>query len=270
MNFSKLKIILLTNGLIYVNSSPFHRPNLILAKLLKASWGSSNILVCQKTNIFDNDLFVYVFGDGTVRFIFKDIPYVFENSFGEEYLIPKKFQLFVHDNIVVLFSGLMFVSFVFEKGGFSKIEYKSYPEWPYKYFVKGNVILLSIGRMILSFTLENGRFTMRNYLIRHEIDGGILTFVERTPYFTCCINPFNSALIVVSINLIMGQQNTVLEMTEDDHFNSFQMNDDGCLSITTTSYGDYTTSPVDPQKIHKTRESRRQDGGIMLDRVLAQ
>ena len=162
MSLLNLRDLLLRNGLIYVNFSPFHRPNLILAKLLKASWGSSNILVCQKTNIFDNDLFVYVFGDGTVRFIFKDIPYVFENPFGEEYLIPKKFQLFVQDNIVVLFSGLMFVSFVFEKGGFSKIEFKPHNEWPYKRFVKGNDILLSIGRMILLFTLENGTFTKRN------------------------------------------------------------------------------------------------------------
>ena len=268
MSLLNSRDFLLREGLIYVNLSPFYSPNFILAKLLKASWGSSNILVCQKTNIFDNDLFVYVFGDGTVRFIFKDIPYVFENPFGEEYLIPKKFQLFVQDNIVILFYRHMFVSFVFEKGGFSKIEYKSYQEWSYKCFVKGNVILLSIGRMILSFTLENGRFTMRNYPNRHGIDGGILTFDEGTPpYFVCCINHWNSPLIVVSINLITGQQNTVLEMTKNDYFSSFQMNDDGSLSITTTSRGNYTTDVVDPLKIHDPRESWRQDGGILWDRV---
>ena len=267
MSLLNSRNFLLRNGLIYVNLSPFHRPNFILAKMIKASWGSSNILVCQKTNIFDNDLFVYVFGDGTVRFIFKDIPYVFENPFGEEYLIPNKFQLFVEDNIVILFYGHMFVSFVFEKGGFSKIEFKLHNKWPYKNFVKGNDIILSIGRMILFFTLENGRFTMRNYPIRHGIDGGILTFDEGTTYFVCCINHWNSPLIVVSINLITGQKNTVLEMTENDHFISFQMNADGSLSITTTSRGDYTTSVVDPLIIHDPRESWHQDEGFFWDRV---
>jgi hypothetical protein len=121
--------------------------------------------------------------------------------------------------------------------------------------------------MILSFTLENGRFTMCNYPIRHKIHGGILTFVEGTPYFVCCINPWNSALIVVSINLITGQQNTVLEIGEDEYFISFQMNDDGSLSITTTSRGDYRSSVVNPLIIYETRESWRQDGGLFWDRV---
>ena len=161
----------------------------------------------------------------------------------------------------------MFVSFVFKKNFFSKIEYKSYQEWNYKRFVKSNIIVLCIGRMILSFTLENRRFTMRNYPIRHGIDGGILIFVEGTPYFVCCIHPRNSPLIVVSINLITGQQNTVLEIGEDEYFISFQMNDDGSLSITTTSCGDNTISVVNPLIIYETRESWRQDGGILWDRV---
>ena len=53
--------------------------------------------------------------------------------------------------------------------------------------------------------------------------------------------------------LSSGQQNTVLEMGENDHFDSFQMND--CLSITTTSCGDCKKSPVDQLIINKTRES---------------
>jgi hypothetical protein len=150
---------------------------------------------------------------------------------------------------------------------FSKIEYKSYQEWLYKRFVKGNVILLSIGHIILSFTLENGRFTMRNYPNRLHFCGGILTFVKGTPYFVCCIHPCNSPLVVVSMNLITGQKNTVLEMTENDHFISFQMNDDGSLLITTSSRGDNTTSEINALKIHKTRESWRQDGGIFWERV---
>jgi hypothetical protein len=69
------------------------------------------------------------------------------------------------------------------------------------------------------------------------------------------------------MNLITGQKNTVLEMTENDHFISFQMNDDGSLLITTSSRGDNTTSEINALKIHKTRESWRQDGGIFWERV---
>jgi len=69
------------------------------------------------------------------------------------------------------------------------------------------------------------------------------------------------------MNLITGQKNTVLEMTENDHFNSFKMNDDGSLSITTISLGDYRSSVVNPLIIYETRESWRQDGGIFWDRV---
>ena len=176
-------------------------------------------------------LFVYVFESGLVCLIFQDKQYLFENPFGKH--LHGTFQLFVQDNIVVLFSGHMFVSFVFEKGGFSKIEFKQYNAWPYKCFVKENVILLSIGRRILSFTLENERFTMRNYSIIHGIDGGILTLVGRTPYFVYCIHPRNSKLSIVVIDLRTGQQNTVLKMGENEHFLSFTSLSDGKIIMNT-------------------------------------
>ena len=110
--------------------------------------------------------------------------------------------------------------------------------------------------MILSFTLENGTFTKRYYPIRHGIDGGILTFVEGTPYFVCCINPWNSTLDVVSINLITGQQNTVVKMKEGEHFGSFETRN-GSLFITTFDklFVSSTETVVDLLKIHETRES---------------
>lgn len=175
--------------------------------------------------------FVYVFESGLVCLIFQDKQYLFENPFDKH--LYGTFQLFVQDNIVVLFSGHMFVSFVFEKGEFSKIEFKQYNAWPYKLFVKENVILLSIGRRILSFTLENERFTMRNYSIIHGIDGGILTLVGRTPYFVCCIHRRNSKLSVVVIDLRTGQQNTVLKMGEDEYFDSFKSLSDGKIIMNT-------------------------------------
>jgi hypothetical protein len=230
---------------------------------LREIYGSKRAMFMYKVLFLRIPLFVYVFESGLVCLIFQNKQYLFENPFGKH--LSGTFQLSVQDDIVVLFSGHMFVSFVFEKGGFSKIEYKTHDDSPYKRFVKGNVILLSIRRMILSFTLENGIFTMRYYPIRHGIDGGILTFDRGIPYFVCCIHPRNFPLIVVSINLITGQQNTVLEIGENDHFDSFQMND--CLSITTTSRGDYTISVVDPLKIHDPRESWCQDGGFFWDRV---
>lgn len=168
---------------------------------LREIYGSKRAMFMYQVLFLRIPLFVYVFESGLVCLIFQNKQYLFENPFAKH--LSGTFQLFVQDDIVVLFSGHMFVSFVFEKGGFSKIEFKSYPEWSYKLFVKGNVILLSIRRMILSFTLEeNGIFTMRYYPIRHGIDGGILTFVNGTRYFVCCIHPRNFPLIVVSINLI--------------------------------------------------------------------
>jgi len=218
---------------------------------LRRIYRSKRAMFMKQTIFFRNHLFVYVFESGLVCLIFQDKQYLFENPFGQH--LSGTFQLFVQDDIVVLFSGLMFVSFVFEKGGFSKIEFKRYNEWPYKRFVKKNIIVLCIGCMILSFTLENGTFTKRNYRIRHGIDGGILTFVEETPYFLCCINPWNSALIVVSINLITGQQNTVLKMGEDEYFNSFEMNNHGSLLISTISLGDCRLSVVDPLMLKSNR-----------------
>jgi hypothetical protein len=232
---------------------------------LREIYSSKRLMFMEQHIFLGSPLFVYVFESGLVCLIFQDKQYLFEKPFGKHLSVT--FQLFVQDDIVVLFSGHMFVSFVFENGGFSKIEYKTHDDWPYKRFVKRNVILLSIGRTILSFTLENGRFTMRNYPNRLHFCGGILIFVEGTPYFVCCIHPCNSPLVVVSMNLITGQKNTVLEMTENDHFISFQMNADGSLSITTTSRGYYTISVVDPLKIHDPRESWRQDGGFFWDRV---
>jgi hypothetical protein len=262
VSISSIYSILSLNRLIpYVDGENIKK----LRKLIKSSLGSRNIIFFEKIKFFQDFLYIYVFKCGLVCLIYKDKQYLFENPFGKH--LNCTFQLFVQDDIVVLFSGLMFVSFVFEKGGFSKIEFKRHNEWPYKRFVKSNIIVLCIGRMILSFTLENRRFTMRNYPIRHGIDGGILIFVEGTPYFVCCIHPRNSPLIVVSINLITGQQNTVLEIGEDEYFISFQMNDYGSLSITTTSRGDNTISVVNPLIIYETRESWRQDGGILWDRV---
>lgn len=224
--------------------------------------------IIKKITFLGKELFVRVFNNGRICFIFNGKQYLFEDPFGKH--LSGTFQLFVQDNIVVLLSELMLVSFVFEKNWFSKIEFKPHNEWPYKLFVKLNIIVLCIGRMILSFTLENGTFTMRYYPIRCGIDGGILTFVEGTPYFVCCIHPRNSVLIVVSINLITGQQNTVLTLTENDNFSSFKMNN-GSLSITTTSGCCSITSLVNPQtihEIHETRESWRQDEGIIWENLL--
>ena len=228
----------------------------IIINFLKNLFGikNSNPIV-ESERIFTGSNFisghpftVYVLNNGSVEIIFKDKQYLFENPFGQH--LSGTFQLFVQDNIVVLFSGLTFVSFIFKKCGILRIEYKSYQEWPYKQFVKRNVILLSIESILLSFTLENGKFTMRNYPNRSLFYGAILTFVEETPYFVCCIHPRNFQLSVVSMNLISGQKNTVLEMGEDEHFNSFETRD-GSLFITTF----HTETVVDPLKIHEPRES---------------
>ena len=60
---------------------------------------------------------------------------------------------------------------------------------------------------------------------------------------------------------------TLLTLTENDNFSSFKMNN-GSLSITTTSGCCSITSLVNPQKIHETRESWRQDGGIIWENLL--
>jgi len=212
---------------------------------------------------------VNVLVNGTVEIIFKGKEYVFEKQFHEE-RPENTFQLFVQDNIIVLFSGLMFVSFVFENDYISIIQYKSDQEWKNKWFSNDNFIVLSIGRMILSFTHEeNKMFSMRNFWVGHGIDGGILTFVEGTPYFVCCIHPLNSSLIVVSINLITGQQNTVLTLTETDKFGSFETRDCSLfIKIFNKFLVSSTETFVDPLIIHEPRESFLQDGGIIWENLL--
>ena len=201
---------------------------------------------------------VNVLVNGSVEIIFKGKKYVFEKQFHEEH--PENtFQLFIVENIIMLVSELMFASFVFENDCISKINYKDYQEWKNKWFSEKNIIVFSFGRMILAFTQEeNKMFSMRHYPIRDGIDGGILTFVEGTPYFVCCIHPLNSSLIVVSINLITGQQNTVLTLTltETDKFGSFETRDCSLfIKIFDKFLVSSTQTLVDPLKIHEPRES---------------
>ena len=108
---------------------------------------------------------------------------------------------------------------------------------------------------------------MRNYPIRHGIDGGILTFVEGTPYFVCCIHPTNSPLIAVSMNLITGQQNTVVKMSENSKFSSFKHRNQKLFIITTSRTSPNDETEVDPRTIHDTRESWRQDRGIIWENL---
>jgi len=205
---------------------------------------------------------VNVLDNGSVEIIFKGKEYVFEKQFHEEHA-KNTFQLFIVENIIVLVSDRMIVPFVFENDKISKIGYKTYQELNNKLFSKENIIVFSFGRMILAFTqAENKMFSMRNYPIRHGIDGGILTFVEGTPYVVCCIHPINSELIVVSINLITGQQNTVLTLTETDKFGSFETRDGSLfiktfdkLMVSSTEKVSSTETAVDPLKIHDPQES---------------
>jgi hypothetical protein len=76
---------------------------------------------------------------------------------------------------------------------------------------------------------------------------------------------------VVSINLITGQQNTVLTLTETDKFGSFETRD---CSLFIKIFDKFIVSStetetlVDPLKIHETRESFLQDGGIIWENLL--
>jgi len=172
----------------------------------------------KSIDFLGNLLTITVLRDGQIFLIFKDGRYICTSQFRNNNCYDL-LQIFVESNIVVLYSGMMFTSFVFENDAFSKI----------------------------------GDYSVGNFIC-----GGILTIVEQTPHFVCCINPFNSALIVVSINLITGQKNTVLEMGEDEHFHSFESLD-GLLFLTTTTFDNFivssTVTVVDPLKINKTRES---------------
>jgi hypothetical protein len=167
----------------------------------------------ESIGFLDDSLKITVFNNGQVLLIFKDVRYICTSQFRYNYY--NSLQIFVESNIVVLYSGMMFTSFVFENDAFSKI----------------------------------GDYSIGNFIC-----GAILTFVRETPYFVCCIHRSNFPLSLFSIDLITGKKNKVLEMREDDHFDSFEMND--CLSITTTtSCGDLKKSPVNIQKAHETRES---------------
>ena len=220
----------------------------------------------DSTIVFGHSVVVKVFHDGTVCISFNGKQSSFEKAFGPYFRI-NTFQLLTHENGIVLFSGHKFVYFVFENDVFSKIEFHQHQSSIYKCFVKRNLIILCAEKSIMSFIFEGNKFTKRYYPIRHVIDGGILTFVEGTPYFVCCIHPRNSPLIVVSINLITGQQNTVVEMTENSHFSSFKHRNGKLYVITTSRTSPNDKTEVDPLKINETRESWRQDGGILWENL---
>lgn len=220
----------------------------------------------DSTIVFGHSVVVKVFHDGTVCISFNGKQSSFEKAFGPYFRI-NTFQLLTHENGIVLFSGHKFVYFVFENDVFSKIEFHQHQSSIYKCFVKRNLIILCAEKSIMSFIFEGNKFTKRYYPIRHVIDGGILTFVEGTPYFVCCIHPRDSQIIVVSINPISGQQNTVVEMTENSHFSSFKHRNGKLYVITTSRTSPNDKTEVDPLKINETRESWRQDGGILWENL---
>jgi len=220
----------------------------------------------DSTSVFGHSVGVKVFEDGTVCISFKGNEYHFQKAFGPTFHIGT-FQLFTNETGIVLFSGQKFVYFVFENDVFSKVEFHQYQSSIYKCFVKKNLVVLCAGKNIISFIVEGNKFTMRNYPIRHGIDGGILTFVEGTPYFVCCIHPTNSPLIAVSMNLITGQQNTVVKMSKNSKFSSFKHRNQKLFIITTSRTSPNDETEVDPRTIHDTRESWRQDRGIIWENL---
>lgn len=151
-----------------------------------------NYRFIESIDFLGNSLKITVLKDGNILLIFKDVRYMYPSQF--RYNCYNSLQIFVESNVVVLYSGMMFTSFVFENDTFSKI----------------------------------GDYSVGNFIC-----GGILTFIEGTPYFVCCIHPHNSELIVVSINLITGQRNTVLKMGEYEHFDSFISLHDGEIVMNT-------------------------------------
>ena len=146
----------------------------------------------ESINFLGNSLKITVLNDGNILLFFKDVRYTYPSQF--RYNCYNSLQIFVESNVVVLYSGLIFTSFVFENDAFSKI---------------------------------------RDYSVGNFICGGILTFVEGTPHFVCCIHPHNFKLTVVSINLITKEQKKVLEMGEDEHFDSFISLPDGKIVMNT-------------------------------------
>lgn len=239
--------------------------NLLKDNRLCASF--RKIRFVDSTIVFGHSVVVKVFHDGTVCISFNGKQSSFEKAFGPNFRI-NTFQLLTHENGIVLFSGHKFVYFVFENDVFSKIEFHQYPSSIYKCFVKKNLIVLCTGKSILSFIFEGNKFTKRYYPIRHVIDGGILTFVEGgTPYFVCYIHPRDDLRIVVSINLISGHQNTVVEITKNSNFGSFKHRNGKLYVITTSHTSPNDETEVDPLKINETRESWRQDGGILWENL---
>lgn len=226
----------------------------------------NKIRFVDSTIVFGHSVVVKVFHDGTVCIRFNGKQSRFEKAFGPYFRI-NTFQLLTHENGIVLFSGHKFVYFVFENDVFSKIEFHQHQSSIYKCFVKKNLIILCAGKSILSFIFEGNKFTKRYYPIRHVIDGGILTFVEGTPYFVCCIHLRDSQIIVVSIDLISGKQNTVVKMTENSNFSSFKHRNGKLYVITTSRTSPNDETEVNPLIIYETRESWRQDGGLFWDRV---
>lgn len=239
--------------------------NLLQLNNLRVSF--RRIRFVDSTNVFGYSVVVKVFHHGTVCISFNGKQSSFEKAFGPYFRI-NTFQLLTHENGIVLFSGHKFVYFVFENDVFSKIEFHQHQSSIYKCFVKKNLIVLCAGKSILSFIFEGNKFTKRYYPIRHVIDGGILTFVEETPYFVCYIHPRNDLRIVVSINLISGQQNTVVKITKNSNFGSFKHRNGKLYVITTSPTSPNDETEVDPLKINETRESWIKDEGIIWNNLL--
>jgi hypothetical protein len=57
-------------------------------------------------------------------------------------------------------------------------------------------------------------------------------------------------------------------MAEDDHFCSFKHNNQKLFVITKSRTSPNRENEVDPQIIHETRESWRQEGGIIWENLL--
>jgi hypothetical protein len=196
------------------------------------------------STVLELSLYSRIFQKGDVYLIFKGKGYRFKKAFGPYFSI-KTFQLFTHENGIVLFLGHKFEYFVFENDVFSKVEFHQHPSSIYKCFVKKNRIVLCAGKSIMSFIFKDNKFTMRHYPpIRHGIDGGILTFVDGTPYFVCCIHEKDSELTVVLINLSSGKQNSVLTLTKYHSFSSFK-NRNCTIYITTSRNGSLIDTKIE-------------------------
>ena len=101
----------------------------------------------DSTSVFGHSVAVKVFHDGTVCISFNGKQYNFKEAFGPKFHIGA-FQLFAHENGIVLFSGHKFEYFVFENDVFSKVEFHQHPSSIYKCFVKKNLIVLCAGKVL--------------------------------------------------------------------------------------------------------------------------